>query len=70
MPDLARIKSLSDGFEQVNVKYFGAVSFIMPIVSKLFSSGKAKNFSDYMDNFVGCKKSAFKFVLFCEKLNK
>lgn len=70
MPDLDRINMLSKGFQQVDVKYFGAFSYLMPLVSKVIGNAKAKTLSDKLDTLVGCKRSAFKFVIVANNLNK
>jgi ubiquinone/menaquinone biosynthesis C-methylase UbiE len=63
MPDLARIKALGDGFSNVNVHYFGALSFAMPVLARLLGENAAQAASDQVDQLVGVKRSAFKFVL-------
>ena len=63
MPDLARIKALGDGFSNVGVQYFGALSFAMPVLARLVGENAAQAASDRVDQLVGVKRSAFKFVL-------
>lgn len=63
MPDLARIKALGDGFSKISVDYFGAYSFAMPLVARLFGNNIAQAASDRIDRLVGVRRSAFKFVL-------
>ena len=63
MPDLARIKALGDGFSNVSVHYFGALSFAMPVLARLLGENAAQAASDRVDQLVGVKRSAFKFVL-------
>lgn len=70
MPDMARIDSLSRGFANVNVRYFGAFSFVMPLIAKLVGEARAKQISDRLDNAIGVKKSAFKFVMVANDLRK
>lgn len=62
MPDLARIKALGEGFSSVNVRYFGALSFAMPVVARLLGENTAQVASDRIDQLVGVRRSAFKFV--------
>ncbi len=66
MPDLSRISALSNGFADVNVRYFGAASFAMPVIARLAGEGRAQLISDRLDRFVGVKRSAFKFVLIAQ----
>jgi hypothetical protein len=63
MPDLARIKALGDGFSNVGVHYFGALSFAMPVLARLLGENAAQAASDRVDQLVGVRRSAFKFVL-------
>jgi len=63
MPDLARIKDLGDRFSNVSAQYFGALSFAMPTFARLLGEKAAQTASDRVDQLVGVKRSAFKFVL-------
>ena len=63
MPDLARIEALCNGFTNVNVHYFGALSFAMPAVARLCGPERAQTVSDFFDRLIRVKRSAFKFVL-------
>jgi ubiquinone/menaquinone biosynthesis C-methylase UbiE len=63
MPDLVRIKALGERFTSVNVHYFGALSFAMPLVARLFGENSAQAASDRIDQLVGVRRSAFKFVI-------
>ena len=70
MPDMKRIDSLAEGFDEVEVRYFGAFSFIMPLVSKIIGNAKAKQLSDRLDSLIACKKAGFKFVMVATDLKK
>jgi ubiquinone/menaquinone biosynthesis C-methylase UbiE len=63
MPDLARIRALNEGFSSVDVRYFGALSFLMPVVARLLDENSAQVASDRIDQLLGVRRSAFKFVL-------
>jgi ubiquinone/menaquinone biosynthesis C-methylase UbiE len=63
MPDLARIRALSEGFSIVNVRFFGAMSFAMPGIARLFGENSARAASDRIDQLIGVRRSAFKFVI-------
>ena len=63
MPNLARIRSLGEGFCSVNVRYFGALSFAMPVIARLLDENTAKVASDRIDKLLGVRRSAFKFVM-------
>jgi ubiquinone/menaquinone biosynthesis C-methylase UbiE len=68
MPDLQRIMALGEGFSSVNVRYFGALSYAMPVVARFFGGNCAQAASDRIDQLVGVKRSAFKFVLVAQGL--
>lgn len=63
MPDLARIKALSQGFSSVNVRFFGVMSYAMPGIARLLGENAARSLSDRIDEMVGVRRSAFKFVV-------
>jgi ubiquinone/menaquinone biosynthesis C-methylase UbiE len=68
MPDQVRIKSLSDGFSNVSVRYFGAISFAAPLLARLLGEKTAQELSDGIDQWIGVRRSAFKFVLVAQGL--
>lgn len=68
MPDLARIRSLGHGFSGVNVRFFGSISYAMPVVARLIGDNLAQTASDRIDQFVSVRRSAFKFVLVAQGL--
>lgn len=70
MPNLSRLKSLSNGFASMKVHYFGALSFAMPAVARLCGQKQARLVSDLFDRLIGVKRSAFKFVLVARGLTK
>ena len=63
MPDLARIKGLGEEFSNVRLHYFGALSFAMPVFARLLGENTAHAASDRIDQLIGVRRSAFKFVL-------
>jgi len=63
MPTLDRIQSLSKGFEENEVRFFGAVSYLMPFFVRIVGQERAAKISDVLDRLVNLRKSAFKFVL-------
>lgn len=68
MPNLRRIQKLQSKFADCQVKYFGALTFAMPIVERLLGDNNAKVLSDKFDSFIAVRRSAFKFVLVAEGL--
>ncbi|MCG8611101.1 MAG: class I SAM-dependent methyltransferase [Pseudomonadales bacterium] len=63
IPDFARINTLKNNFNDLDVRYFGAFTFLMPLIAKVIGKKRAKFFSDYLDGFFRVKFSAFKYVL-------
>lgn len=63
MPTMDRIQSISRGFKSAEVRYFGAVSYLMPVVAHIIGQSHAANVSDAVDRLVHVRRSAFKFVL-------
>jgi len=63
MPTIDRIQSLASGFKNADVRYFGAVSYLMPILARIIGQSHAAGVSDAVDRLVNVGRAAFKFVL-------
>lgn len=63
MPTTARIQSISKGFRKVEVSYFGAASYMMPIIAYIIGQDNSAIVSRMIDRLIRVRKSAFKFVL-------
>jgi SAM-dependent methyltransferase len=63
MPTIKRIESISRGFQSADVRYFGAVSYLMPVLARIIGQFRAAQFSDFVDDLVHVRRAAFKFVL-------
>ena len=63
MPSTKRINNLRKLYSSLEVRYFGSISYIIPLISVIFGEKKSKNISDNFDKIFKIKKSAFKFVL-------
>lgn len=63
MPTIKRIESISRGFQSAEVRYFGSISYLMPVLSSLIGQFRAAKFSDFVDHLVHVRRAAFKFVL-------
>lgn len=70
MPDLRRIEQISRLFRTVEVSYFGALSFAMPVLARVLGPVRAGEFSDWFDRTARIRRSAFKFVLIARSLKK
>ena len=68
MPDLQRITALGNGFAEVDVQYFGALSFAMPLLAPLAGPETACRISDRFDQWFGTRRAAFKFVMLARHL--
>lgn len=62
MPDVARLRGWGALFRTVEVRYFGSITWAMPVVSRIVGPRLAARLSDTCDQFVGVRRSAFKFV--------
>ena len=63
MPTMERIQSISRGFKDTEVRFFGVISYIMPILACIIGQGHAAKVSDAVDRLVLVRRAAFKFVL-------
>lgn len=63
MPTVERIERLAKGFGCYMVWYFGAVSYLSPLLASVFGQDRTSRMSDAVDRLVKVRKSAFKFVL-------
>jgi SAM-dependent methyltransferase len=63
MPDEARIAAIGEHFASMEVRYFGALTWAMPLVARLVGDARAVALSDAVDRWIRVKRSAFKFVL-------
>lgn len=63
MPTLSRIQTISKGFENTDIHFFGTASFMMPILARIIGQKSASKVSDAVDRIIRVRNSAFKFVL-------
>ncbi len=67
MPDCTSISNYEKIFKTVRVRYFGAASFLRPILKLFFTEKTIKFFIDRIDILFRTHKSAFKFVMIAKK---
>jgi ubiquinone/menaquinone biosynthesis C-methylase UbiE len=67
MPDCSTILTYEKIFKTVKVRYFGAASFLRPLLKLFFTEKMIKFFIDRIDSFFRVHKSAFKFVMIARK---
>ena len=63
MPTLGRIATIAQVFAETYVRYFGTMTYLMPILARIIGQNRASAISDYMDQVINVHRSAFKFVL-------
>jgi SAM-dependent methyltransferase len=63
MPTMERIQSIVKGFKSNEVRFFGAVSYLMPICARIIGQRHAAKVSDTVDRLIHVRRAAFKFVL-------
>jgi len=67
MPNVNLINNYIDKFEYSEVKYFGSITWLLPILSKILNDKKTTIVSNYFDKVINTKKSAFKFTMLLTK---
>lgn len=67
MPDIRTIRLYEDNFDQVTVRYFGAIAWLSPVLKRLAGGEYAARLSDRVDDWLGVYRSAFKFVMVAQK---
>lgn len=63
MPTMERIQSITHGFNSAEVCFFGAISYLMPLLARIIGQSRAAKVSDAVDRLVNVRRAAFKFVL-------
>jgi ubiquinone/menaquinone biosynthesis C-methylase UbiE len=67
MPTISLIDKYTEKFGHAEVRFFGAITWIFPLLSKILSEQAVIKLSNYIDAKFNIKKSAFKFVIMLEK---
>ena len=57
------IQAISKRFKSSDIRYFGAVSYLMLVLARIIGQRRAAEVSDAVDLLVHVHRSAFKFVL-------
>lgn len=68
IPNLDLIEGYTNKFGFARVSYFGSVSWLLVILQKLIKNRDFSQFSNWFDNKIRVKKSAFKFVMIAKKI--
>jgi ubiquinone/menaquinone biosynthesis C-methylase UbiE len=67
MPTISLINRYATRFGSAEVYYFGAISWLMPLLVRMSGKGIAARMSDWVDRTIRIRKSAFKFVMIARK---
>lgn len=67
MPSIKLLDKYGKKFGYTEIFYFGAFSFLMPLVSLLMGESRASLISNYLDRKINVKKLAFKFVMLARR---
>lgn len=68
MPTISLIERYGARFGATEVRYFGAVSWLMPLIAPVLGKGRAARVSERVDRIARIRKSAFKFVMIARKI--
>ena len=63
MPTISLIDKYTQKFGHVEVKYFGAITWIFPLLNKVLNETLMTDFFNWIDATFKIKSSAFKFVM-------
>jgi ubiquinone/menaquinone biosynthesis C-methylase UbiE len=66
-PNLKLLHKYEQKFGKIEIKFFGSISYLTPLLIKIFGEKKTTKISDGIDGVFSIKKAAFKFVLIAEK---
>jgi len=66
-PDLNLLQKYDVKFDSVDVRFFGSISYLTPLLNAIFGEKLTAKISDGVDRFIKVKRSAFKFVMIAEK---
>ncbi|VVH56915.1 hypothetical protein BAZOLSSOX_1753 [uncultured Gammaproteobacteria bacterium] len=66
-PDLKLLRKYEQKFSKVETKFFGSISYLTPLLIKIFGEKKTTKISNSIDKLFSIKRTAFKFVLIAEK---
>lgn len=69
MPNMNTINFIVNNFPKVQVRYFGSITWIAPILSPLFRSSLIILLVNKFDKIIKVKKTAFKIVIKAEKID-
>ena len=66
-PNLKRIKSYHQNYKDIDVKFFGKISFLAPLLNKFLGGAQTEKISNYVDKLNYLNGLSFKFVMVAVK---
>lgn len=67
MPRLETIDGYAKLFGKIEVRFFGAISWLAPFLSRFFGDKNVASISKRVDGWLNVQRSAFKFVMVVQK---
>ena len=67
MPNSKLLKDYDKKFSKVEIKYYGSLTWLMPLFSLICGEKKATKILSYFDKLINVKNSAFRFLLIAKK---
>ena len=67
MPTMSLLDKYTEKFGHAEVKFFGAITWAFPLLSKVLSEQALTKLSNWIDASFNIQGSAFKFVIMLEK---
>ncbi len=67
MPTLKLFERYQLKFDKIETKFFGSISYLAPLMNRIFGECMSAKISDRIDRMISVKRSAFKFVMIAEK---
>lgn len=67
MPNMNLLERYQKTFETTEIKYFGCIVWLVPVLSKIWDGKKVAKIVSKVDSLVGVESSAFKFVMAAKK---
>ena len=68
MPSLELLDAYRETFGRIECRFFGAIAWLMPTLSRIVGPAAASLISDKCDHFFQTRASAFKFVMLATKV--
>ena len=67
MPTLSLLESYEEKFGLAELRFFGSLSWLFPLLRKSVGYGRTARIGDWCDQYLNIRRSAFKFVMVVTK---